>query len=189
MKQYIKDGIILPLKEITLWHPDGSYTKNITRETAVANGWQPYEDPETQAAIDFTRQTLSTSVTVDNATALRLSAYLPQWDTYIGGSLRQGQCVTYGGRPWRVRQDIPAVLENQAPGVETAALYERIDEEHEGTAEDPIPYEPPMEIFSGKYYTEGGILYLCTRDSGTALTHTLAQLTGLYVETVQLTEQ
>ena len=67
--------------------------------------------------------------------------------------------------------------------------FELCREEHrfsdgaEGTAQDPIPYEPPMEILSGKYYTEGGILYLCTRDSGTALTHTLAQLVGLYVET------
>lgn len=38
-----------------------------------------------------------------------------------------------------------------------------------------------MEIFNGKYYTQGGVKYLCTRDSGTALTHDLSALVGLYV--------
>lgn len=182
MKQYIKDGIVLPLKEITLWHPDGSYTKNITSSAAIANGWLPYEDPEILAALAFTRQTLRTSVSVDNATALSLLACLSQWEEYIGKSLNQGQVVSHNNKPWRARQDINPVLENQAPGIDTAALYERIDREHNGTREDPIPYEPPMEIFSGKYYTQADVLYLCIRDSGTALTHSLAELVGQYVE-------
>lgn len=41
-----------------------------------------------------------------------------------------------------------------------------------------------MEIFNGKYYTQDGVLYLCTRDSGQALTHNLSELVGLYVEVV-----
>lgn len=45
-----------------------------------------------------------------------------------------------------------------------------------------IPYAPPMEIFKGKYYTEADQLYLCTRDSGTVLSHPLSALVGLYVE-------
>jgi hypothetical protein len=61
-------------------------------------------------------------------------------------------------------------------------LYEIIEVEHEGTLEDTIPYNPPMEIFEGKYYTEADQLYLCTRDSGTALSHPLSALVGLYVE-------
>lgn len=181
--KYVKDGEIRYLNEIVIYHEDGSFSCNVTKETAAANGWTQYLEPELQAAKDFTGRVALTSTSLSNEDALLIMPYLPLWETYIGGSLQQGRCVSYGDKPWRVRQDIPAVLENQAPGVETAALYERIDEEHEGTVQDPIPYEPPMEIFSGKYYTEGGILYLCTRDSGTALTHTLAQLVGLYVET------
>lgn len=57
-----------------------------------------------------------------------------------------------------------------------------IEVEHEGTEADPIPYAVPMEIFAGKYYTEDNQLYLCTRDSGTALSHPLSTLVGLYVE-------
>lgn len=67
---------------------------------------------------------------------------------------------------------------------ETAALYEVIEEQHEGTIEDPIPYAPPQEIFNNKYYIQYDVKYRCTRDSGTALTHDLTSLVGLYVEIV-----
>jgi hypothetical protein len=71
------------------------------------------------------------------------------------------------------------------PSINTAALYEVIEEEHEGTESDPIPYTPPMEIFEGMYYSQYGALYLCTRSSGVALTHDLFDLSGLYVELIE----
>lgn len=55
---------------------------------------------------------------------------------------------------------------------------------HEGTEDDPIPYTPPMELFNGKFYTQDGVKYKCTRDSGTPLSHDLKDLVGTYVETV-----
>lgn len=70
------------------------------------------------------------------------------------------------------------------PGVPTAALYEAIDEEHSGTIDDPIPFTQPMEIFNGKYYSQNGKVYLCTRDSGKPLAFNLADLVGLYVTEV-----
>ena len=69
--------------------------------------------------------------------------------------------------------------------MDTASLWERIDEEHAGTLEDPIPYAPPMELFNGKYYTQDGVKYLCNRDSGQALSYNLPELVGLYVELVE----
>lgn len=77
------------------------------------------------------------------------------------------------------------VLVIYTPGIETASLYEVIDKEHDGTINDPIPYTPPMEIFNSKYYTQNSVLYRCTRDSGQALTHNLADLVGTYVEVVE----
>lgn len=65
-----------------------------------------------------------------------------------------------------------------------ASVLVTIEVEAAGTQDDPIQYTPPMEIFNGKYYTQGGVLYKCTRDSGQALTHDLAALVGLYVEVV-----
>lgn len=68
---------------------------------------------------------------------------------------------------------------------ETAnTLFTVIDEQHAGTLEDPIPYDGNMELFSGKYYAQNDIVYLCNRDSGTPLYHALADLVGLYVEVV-----
>ena len=64
------------------------------------------------------------------------------------------------------------------------ALWLRLDVEHAGTMEDPIPYATGMEIFNGKYYVENEILYLCNRDSGTALYNNLADLVNVYVEKV-----
>lgn len=56
---------------------------------------------------------------------------------------------------------------------------------YSGEADDPIPYTPPMEIFEGKHYIEDGVVYRCTRNSGTALSHALRDLVGLYVERVE----
>ena len=36
----------------------------------------------------------------------------------------------------------------------------------------------------GKYYSQDGKVYLCTRDSGIPLTHALSELVGLYVEEI-----
>ena len=72
-----------------------------------------------------------------------------------------------------------------APGLPTAALYKAVNVEASGTKDDPIPYTPPMEIFSGRFYTQGGVLYKCTRDSGQALSHDLSALVGVYVETAE----
>lgn len=116
--------------------------------------------------------------------ALSVMELYPAWDGFIGSTLNEGMKVTYAGRLWRVRQAIGTVLENQPPSLDTAALYEVIEEQHAGTQEDPIPYQPPMEVFEGKYYTQDGVTYRCTRSSGQALTHNLSELVGLYVETV-----
>lgn len=83
---------------------------------------------------------------------------------------------------YKVRQNIPVVLENQYPGIATMALYERVVETHEGTSDDPIPYAPPMEIYKDKYYIQDGITYFCIRGSGQALAHDLSALVGIYVE-------
>lgn len=70
------------------------------------------------------------------------------------------------------------------PGVGTESLFTRIDETYDGTKYDPIPYNGNMELFAGKYYTQSGQTYHCTRDTGTAVYHPLAELVGIYVEVV-----
>ena len=83
---------------------------------------------------------------------------------------------------YQCRQDHDAQA-HQTPVI-IPALWLRLDVEHAGTMEDPIHYATGMEIFNGKYYIENDILYLCNRDSGTALYNNLADLVGHYVTTV-----
>lgn len=71
------------------------------------------------------------------------------------------------------------------PGIETASLFEAIDEQHAGTIDDPIPYNRNMELFSGKYYTQDGVAYKCIRDTEQPVYHALADLVGIYVECVE----
>ena len=38
--------------------------------------------------------------------------------------------------------------------------------------------------YNGKYYTQDGVLYKCTRDTGNPVYHALSALVGTYVEVV-----
>lgn len=120
-------------------------------------------------------------IPLTNNEALSVKGLYPRWEDKIGTTIEVGFITLYGGNLWKARQTHTA-LEVYPPSVATAALYEVVVYQHEGTMEDPIPYTPPMEIFEGKYYTQYDVLYKCIRSSGTALTHDLFDLKGMYVE-------
>lgn len=119
-----------------------------------------------------------------DTTALACKALYPAWVDCIGGSLKAGDKVTYKEALYRVRQDISVVLENHAPGAGTEALYEEINESHTGTIDDPIPYNNNMALTKDLYYTQDGVVYKCTRDTGIAVFNPLKDLVGIYVEEV-----
>jgi hypothetical protein len=111
--------------------------------------------------------------------ALQVKDRYPKWK--IGIDVVKGHRYQYGGDLWEVLQG-HKTQENWKPSLETASLWKRVDEEHAGTKDDPIPYAPPMEIFKDKYYTQSKVLYKCIRDSGQPLSHNLPDLVGNYVE-------
>lgn len=113
--------------------------------------------------------------------ALSVKELYPRWEDKVDMTIEAGYITLYDDKLWKARQTHTA-LAIYPPSIDTAALYEVIVKEHEGTLEDPIPYNPPMEIFDGKYYMQYDVLYKCTRDSGVALTHDLHDLRGIYVE-------
>lgn len=115
--------------------------------------------------------------------ALKVKEWYPHWEDFIGKTIETGFVTLYADNLWRARQTHTA-MEIYPPSMDTASLYEVIVEGHAGTAEDPIPFTPPMEIYADKYYVQGGVVYRCTRDSGMALSYNLADLVGLYVERV-----
>lgn len=195
MKQYTKiiDGqtVIRPANRIVI-RKDGMQIINPSEEEIFADGWveyiaptpTPYEPSELDLVVELAQADFNKRTDVGNADALHYQKIVYDFHHYIGKSLTAGQLVGYETRIWRVRQDIPVVIADQYPSTFTASLYEIIEKEHSGEIDDPIPYNPPMEIFVGKYYTQDGVKYLCTRDSGTAISHNLADLVGLYVERV-----
>ena len=188
---YIKDGVIRDGSRIVI-RKGGFQIISPSEEMILADGWEQYTPPavepaEPEPTVDEQVRELileqynkRTDITDEDALKRPLLVYA--WESYIGKSLTNGQIVSYNDTLYRVRQDISAVLADQYPSLDTAALFEAIEVEASGTADDPIAYVPPMEIFSGKYYTQGGVKYLCTRDSGTALSHDLSALVGLYVQ-------
>lgn len=115
--------------------------------------------------------------------ALSVKQLYPRWEDKVNTTIEAGYITLYNDNLWRARQTHTA-MEIYPPSLETASLYEVIVKDHEGTMEDPIPYTPPMEIYSNKYYVQDGIVYRCTRDSGMALSYNLADLVGLYVERI-----
>ena len=46
-------------------------------------------------------------------------------------------------------------------------------------------YNGNMALESGKHYTQSGMTYLCTRDTGIAVYNALSEMVGLYVEEMQ----
>ena len=119
------------------------------------------------------------TITVDDQTAVRMTAFYPEWST--GHAYTAGYKVQYVGKLWRCIQAHTS-QDSWAPSTDTASLWERIDEEHDGTQYDPIPYDGNMALTAGLYYTQDGEVYLCTRDTGIAVYNALSELVGLYVE-------
>lgn len=72
--------------------------------------------------------------------------------------------------------------ENWKPSQSTASIWERIDTEHTGTKDDPIPAARNMMYYKDKYYVEGSTVYRCTRNSEIALHYVPSELIGQYFE-------
>ena len=118
---------------------------------------------------------------VDDNTALRMREFYPEWTS--GQAYTAAYKVQYGGNLWRCVQAHTA-QSGWEPSTATASLWEQICESHDGTMADPIPYSGNMALENGKYYTQDGATYLCTRDTGSPVYNALADLVGIYVDTV-----
>lgn len=133
------------------------------------------------------RQQINT-LSVDDAVAIRMKDFYPVWESGKAYTAAKGCPVGYkvvrNGRLWKLRQEHTS-QDNWAPGeAGTESLWEEICETHDGTKYDPIPYNGNMALENGKYYTQGGVLYRCTRDTGNPVYHALSELVGIYVEVV-----
>lgn len=125
------------------------------------------------------RQQINT-LSVDDQTAYRMKEFYPEWAA--GEAYAAGYKLLYGGKLYKVLQAHTS-QETWLPDI-SASLYARIDEAHDGTEYDPIPYDGNMALENGKHYSQGGVTYRCTRDTGIPVYQPLADLVGIYVETI-----
>ena len=124
------------------------------------------------------------TLAISDEQALQVKSIYPRWESLVGKAVKKDEKLQYGGKLWKVVQAHTVAAEH-APGKGTESLYTEIVESAAGTLEDPIPYDNNMELFNGKYYSQDGVVYHCTRDTGQPVYHPLSALVGLYVEVAE----
>lgn len=101
---------------------------------------------------------------------------LPKWEDLIGQSLPIKYKLQYGGKPYRTNQ-AHTPQEDWKPDT-VKSLYGLISN-HDGTLEDPIPYERWLVLEKGMYYTQDGAVYKCTVDAANGYDSDLTDLLSL----------
>lgn len=120
------------------------------------------------------------TLAVDDATALRMKNFYPEWTS--GTAYEHGFKVRRNNKLWRVIQ--PHTSQATWEPENTPSLWEQINESHDGTIDDPIPYDGNMALEQGKHYYQDNAIYLCIRDTVNPVHHPLSQLIGIYIEEV-----
>ena len=172
MKLYTKDGMTSSLSNITLIK-DGMQVINPTEEQVLADGWteyvpepyvpqpklEPYDYEVTAALRKMIHPQLATLSDIESAKVKQL---FPTWASKIGVPVTAGEKLYYNDDLYKVIQ-AHTPQEDWKPDVEMS-LYGLVSE-HEGTADDPIPYRRKMVLEKGKHYTQNGETYLCVTGS------------------------
>ena len=132
------------------------------------------------------RPIIETAVqSLSDSEALEAVTLNPAWTSMIGKTVKQaGFRFQYGGKLYKTIPENHTFSAQWVPGDGTESLYARIDETHDGSRYDPIPYHGNMALVSGLYYSQDGVVYMCNRDTVSPVYHALSELVGLYVEMV-----
>lgn len=102
-------------------------------------------------------------ITMSIKGAVERTSLFPRWENYLNNKLEKGIKIQYNNKLYEVIQTVNVVLEGQTPDI-VPANYGLINE-HEGTQDDPIPYERMILIKKDKYYTQFGQLYVGILDA------------------------
>ena len=171
---------------------DGYYAAPhwVQTDTAIVQEWDIKKDNRPLTAEQVTDMLIKekiNTISVDDQTALRMIAFYPTWDYLAAKSYtaeKAGFKFVHSGKLYKTRQEKHTFSTAWIPGEGTESIYERIDETHDGSKYDPIPYEGNMVLENGKYYVQDGVMYVGTRNSENPVYHALKDLVGLYVDIV-----
>jgi hypothetical protein len=126
------------------------------------------------------------SLNLSAVEALEVKNWYPTWgeteNFREGDTITAGTKMQYGDKLWQALQD-HTLMDIYPPSIDTASLYKEVTEDDDtlGTKENPIQYDGNMALEAGKYYTQNGVKYLCTRDTINPVYADLIGLVGIYV--------
>ena len=123
------------------------------------------------------------AVVLSDVEKAKLYRFYPTFDELlaVGKELTVGTDLQDGGRLYRVIQ--AHTPQSDWRPSNQHALFAYISP-HEGTKEDPIPYEPWMLLEKDKYYTEEGVLYKCNQSLNAGYDSPLSGLAA-FVEKIE----
>lgn len=108
--------------------------------------------------------------------ALKVKDMYPDWSEGI--EVKTGERYNCDGSLWEVITT-HTTQANWKPSQDTLSLWKKVQAEHAGTLEDPIPYEQGMALEKGKYYTQYDVIYECIMGTETGQPYDLYQLNTL----------
>ena len=155
-------------------------SKWVQTDSAIVKKWTVKRDASPLSQTTISKMLIAQQIntlSVDDNTALRMKSFYPEWAENTAYAV--GYKVQRNGKLWRVVQahtSIATWAPENAP-----SLWVQINETHDGSSYDPIPYEGNMVLENGKYYTQNDTIYLCNRDTVSPVYHALSELVGLYV--------
>ena len=155
--------------------------EKITAMQAEQAAYEAYERTRPLTESEVARLLIAkelNSLTVDDNTALRMAEFYPEWASDTDYAV--GFKVQHHSRLFRCLQAHTSQEGWEPENV--PALWEEIRETHDGAKYDPIPYEGSMALASGLYYSQDGVVYLCSRDTVNPVYNPLSELVGIYVE-------
>lgn len=176
----------LPINETAEPESKDGYIKQsrwVQTDTAIVNKWTVKRDMRPLSQTDITKMLIAQQVNtlaVDDNTALRMREFYPKWAENTAYSV--GYKVQRNGKLWRVLQAHTSQATWEPENA--ASLWEQINETHDGTIDDAIPYGGNMALVNGLYYTQNDAIYLCIRDTVNPVYHKLSDLIGLYVNEI-----
>lgn len=154
-------------------------------EQAKAEAYEAHRPLSADEVTDIILRAQINTVDIPDDKSVRMKDYYPTFAEIIGQTVKLGYKFTYGGELYKTAQPDMTIQAHYPPGEGTESLYSRIDETHIGNKYDPIPYDGNMALMAGLYYTQDGVVYLCTRDTINPVYNALADLVGIYVDVVR----
>ena len=183
----VDDPDIMPKRQ--LWREQITTLEGMTDAE-----YEEYTEPEIESyvkdvpsaddIVNQLKELVSTQVSeLPDEQAKKVPALFPLWKDLIGKTATLNQRVYFNASLYKCIQP-HEVQATWTPDV-SPSLWQNVSEEAQeadGSREHPYQWEQGMTSYNGKYYTEDGVLYLCTRDSGNPLYFPISSLIGTYFQ-------